>query len=67
MKLIYNQLNKIESINGTELWDGLKFNAWTDDAKYEEENKKLSPRIGITFSWVPASGRINWILKCQKE
>ena len=49
------------------LWEGLRFDNWTDSVRYEEENRKLYPRAGIASSEIPATGKINVSLKCQKE
>ena len=35
------------------LWKGLKFDTWTDYAKYAEENRKLFPRAGIASRGIP--------------
>ena len=61
---IYNQLIKS---NLYIEWIVREFGTWPDNAKYEEKQKKISPRAGIASSGIPANGEINLSLAYQKE
>ena len=49
------------------LWEGLGFETWPDNEKYEEKERNLLPRAGIASSRIPATGEINFSLNNSME
>ena len=49
------------------MWEGLGFETWPDNAKYEENERNLPHRAGIASSGIPATEEINLRLNNSME